>query len=71
MSWRAGISPTRPGAFGYLMLPALALIAAVSMLTAPLGARAAHAMDTRHLKRVFAVLLYGLAANMAWRGITG
>ena len=60
-----------PGAFGYLMLPALALIAAVSMLTAPLGARAAHAMDTRHLKRVFAVLLYGLAANMAWRGITG
>ena len=40
------------------------------MTTAPLGARAAHAMDLRHLKRVFALMLYGLAGYMFWRGWT-
>jgi uncharacterized membrane protein YfcA len=29
----------------------------------------AHALDTRPLKRVFALLLVGLAAYMAYRGI--
>lgn len=58
-----------PGSLGYLMLPALAVIAAASVLTAPLGARTAHAMDTRRLKKVFAVLLYGLASYMVWRGL--
>ena len=56
-----------PGAFGYLYLPAIVIVAAASVVTAPLGARAAHAMDTRMFKRVFAVLLYGVAAYMAWR----
>ncbi len=58
------------GSLGYLMLPALAVIAAASVLTAPLGARTAHALDVKKLKRVFAVLLYGLAGYMAWRGLT-
>ena len=60
-----------PGAVGYLMLPALAVIASVSVLTAPLGARQAHGMNTQQLKKVFAFLLYGLASYMAWRGLTG
>ncbi len=60
-----------PGAVGYLMLPALAVIATASVLTAPLGARCAHAMNTQHLKKVFAVLLYGLGAYMAWQVIQG
>ncbi len=58
-----------PGSFGYLMLPALLVIASASMLTAPLGARVAHAMDIALFKRVFAVLLYGMAAYMAWHGL--
>jgi uncharacterized membrane protein YfcA len=58
------------GAVGYLVLPALAVIASASVFTAPLGARAAHALDRRQLQRVFAVLLYGLAAYMGWRGLT-
>ena len=62
---------TPPGALGYLMVPALVVIAAVSVLTAPLGARLAHALDTQQLKKVFAVLLYGLASYMAWRGLAG
>ena len=58
------------GALGYLVLPALAVIACASVLTAPLGARAAHALDRRQLQRVFAVMLYGLAGYMGWRGLS-
>jgi uncharacterized membrane protein YfcA len=56
-----------PGAFGYLYGPALAVIASASVLLAPLGARTAHRTDTRKLKRLFAVLLFGLAAYMLTR----
>ena len=60
-----------PGAVGYLYLPALLVIALASVTMAPLGARAAHAMNVDQLKRAFAVLLYGLAGYMlykAWQG---
>ena len=60
-----------PGAFGYLYLPALAAIAAASVLTAPFGARAAHALDVRQLRRAFALLLYVLAGYMLWKGLAG
>ena len=63
------LSPALPGAFGYLYLPALACLAAASVTTAPLGARAAHRLDVRQLKRVFAALLYGLAAYMLHKGL--
>lgn len=53
-----------PGAFGYLYLPALALLMPVTVLMAPLGARAAHALPVAKLKRLFALLLLGLAAYM-------
>jgi uncharacterized membrane protein YfcA len=56
-----------PGAFGYLYLPALAVIAAASVTMAPLGARTAQRMDTKKLKRVFGVLLLALAATMLHR----
>ena len=32
-----------------------------------LGARFAHSLETRHLKKIFAVLLYSLACYMMWR----
>ena len=59
------------GAFGYIWLPALGVIAACSVLTAPLGARAAHSLPVGKLKRVFATLLYLLAGYMLWKGLTG
>ncbi|MDT7836137.1 sulfite exporter TauE/SafE family protein [Aquabacterium sp. OR-4] len=59
-----------PGTLGYVMLPALATLALASVFTAPLGARTAHAMNVAQLKRVFAVLLYGLASYMAWRAFS-
>lgn len=61
------LPPAVPGAFGYLYLPALALIAAASVTMAPLGARAAHAMNVGQLKRAFAVLLYALAIYMLFK----
>jgi uncharacterized protein len=57
------------GSFGYLYLPALALLALASVTMAPLGAKAAHTMNRAHLKRFFALLLYSLAAYMLYRGL--
>ncbi|KTT15183.1 sulfite exporter TauE/SafE family protein [Pseudacidovorax intermedius] len=58
------------GAFGYIWLPALGVVAVCSVLMAPLGARAAHALPVKKLKRVFASVLYLLAAYMLWKGLT-
>ena len=65
-----GIAPALPGAFGYLYLPALVVIAAASVTIAPLGARVAHAMDVSQLKKAFATLLFALAAYMLWKGFS-
>lgn len=65
------VPPALPGTVGYLYLPALVAIASASVLTAPLGARAAHAMNVKTLRRVFALLLYALAAYMLVRGLGG
>ena len=64
------LPPALPGALGHLYLPALLVIASASVTMAPLGARASHAMNVAQLKRVFAVLLYGLASYMLWKGLT-
>lgn len=57
------------GALGYLYLPALFTLAAASMLAAPWGARAAHRMNVRQLKRAFAGLLITLAGYMLAKGL--
>jgi uncharacterized protein len=59
------------GSFGYIWLPALAVIAACSFMTAPLGAKAAHSLPIHKLKRIFASVLYMLAAYMLYKGLTG
>lgn len=60
-----------PGSLGFLYLPALLVVSAASVTTAPLGARTAHRMNVKQLKRAFAVLLYLLAGYMLHRGLTG
>ena len=65
-----GLQPPLPGVFGYLYLPALAPIALASVTMAPLGGRAAHAMDVAQLKKAFATLLFALAAYMLWKGLS-
>jgi uncharacterized protein len=60
-----------PYSLGYIWLPALGLIALTSVFMAPVGAKAAHAMDVKKLKRVFAGILYVLAAYMLYKGLLG
>ena len=58
------------GTLGFLHLPALITVSIASVVTAPVGARTAHRMDMRQLKRVFACLLFGLAGYMIWKAVT-
>ncbi|WP_334188360.1 sulfite exporter TauE/SafE family protein [Noviherbaspirillum sp.] len=55
------------GSLGYIYLPALLVIAIASVSTAPLGARTAHALPVKSLKKVFAFMLYALAAYMLYK----
>ena len=59
------------GSVGYVWLPALAVIASCSVLTAPQGAAMAHRLPVGQLKRVFALLLYGLGSYMLYKGLNG
>lgn len=52
---------------GLVSLLVLALVAPMSMLTAPLGARLAHALDKRTLSKVFGAFLCLVAARMLFR----
>ena len=49
---------------GGVYLPALLFIVCGSVLTAPFGARLAHALPVDKLKRIFAVFLYVVATRM-------
>lgn len=65
VGWQAPGLP--PYALGFIYVPALAVIVLASMSMAPLGARAAHRMPVRRLQKVFALILYALAAYMFWK----
>ena len=55
-----------PLSLGYVNLPAFGGVVAASILFAPLGARLAHQLPDKLLKRVFAVFLFLLALRMAY-----
>ncbi|MCP5088177.1 MAG: sulfite exporter TauE/SafE family protein [Rhodobacteraceae bacterium] len=60
-----------PYTIGYVNFIAFFLIICMTLLTAPLGVKIAHAMDPKPLKRVFAGFLILVALNMlrkAWMG---
>jgi len=59
-----------PHSLGFVYLPALVGIAAVSVLTAPFGARLAHRLPVAHLKRFFALLLMVMGTKM-FAGVFG
>lgn len=60
----ARVSGLPPYSLGFVFLPALALLVLGSIVTAPIGARAAHRLPVDTLRRVFACLLYVLATKM-------
>jgi len=53
-----------PYSLGFVYLPALVGIAAVSVVTAPIGARLAHALPVTQLRRLFALLLVVVGTKM-------
>ncbi|GAB6388924.1 sulfite exporter TauE/SafE family protein [Stutzerimonas marianensis] len=59
-----GSADLPPATLGYVNLLGLALIVPVTMLTAPWGARIAHAVNARLLRRLFALFLALTAARM-------
>ena len=68
-----GMDPaTRPPlTIGSVNLVAFILVIAMTLITAPLGAKLAHAMDPKPLKRVFAVFLVLVALNMLRKALMG
>jgi uncharacterized membrane protein YfcA len=60
--WRIAGLPE--ATLGFVLLPALAALVLASMMTAPIGARLAHALPVGILRRIFAVLLFALATRM-------
>ncbi|MEI2805249.1 sulfite exporter TauE/SafE family protein [Albidovulum sp.] len=59
-----GVEGAPPYTFGAVNLPAFLVIVAMTLITAPLGVRLAHAMDPAPLRRAFAVFLAVVAVNM-------
>ncbi|HCA27262.1 MAG TPA: hypothetical protein DEP05_06415 [Betaproteobacteria bacterium] len=58
----AGPPPYR---LGFVYLPALGGLVLASISTAPVGARLAHRLPVGRLKKIFALLLYGLGVKLA------
>ena len=56
---------------GFVNLIGLALIAPITVLAAPLGARLAHALDKRHLTLLFGSFLLIVAIRMLVRTLAG
>lgn len=59
-----GITDLPAHTFGYIFWPAVLAMAAMSFITAPLGAKLAHRLPIALLKKLFSLLLIGLAVQM-------
>lgn len=59
------------GSAGYVNLVAVAAITIMSFLTSRLGAKAAHSLNARALKRIFGVYLVATPAIVLYNKLTG
>jgi uncharacterized membrane protein YfcA len=59
------------GSTGYVYWPAVAMVSVASVLSAPLGARLAHRLDPRRLRKIFAGVLACLGVVMLSRSLLG
>lgn len=57
------------GSLGYVNVPALLAISAVSVVTAPIGARWAHSLDEYRLKRLFGCYLLFVSVTMFYKSM--
>ena len=61
-----GVAGLPWGSLGFIYLPAMAALMLMTVLCAPLGARAAHTLPVAKLKKAFAVLMVVMASEMLW-----
>lgn len=59
------------GSMGYIYVPAVACVAAMSVFFAPTGAKLAHTLPVKKIKRIFAILLTLIALSMIYKAFTG
>lgn len=59
------------GSLGYVYLPAVLCVAGLSVFFAPVGARLAHTLPVKKIKRIFAILLTFIAVSMIYKAATG
>lgn len=60
-----------PLTVGQVNLVGFAVVVAMTLVTAPLGVRLAHALDPKPLKRIFAVFIMVMALNMLRKALVG
>ncbi len=61
-----GVANLPWGSVGFVYLPAMLALMLMTVLLAPLGARAAHALPVPKLKKAFAVLMLVMASEMLY-----
>ena len=69
IGWDMPVKP--PVTFGLVNLPAFAIVVSMTLITAPVGVRLAHAMDPKPLKTAFAFFIMLMALNMLRKAILG
>ncbi|MCD4486104.1 sulfite exporter TauE/SafE family protein [Chromobacterium vaccinii] len=67
--WGAAGLP--PGAMGFVYLPAMLALMLMTVLLAPVGAKAAHRLPVPKLKKAFAVLMAAMASEMLYSLLRG
>lgn len=67
----AKVDAVLPWSLGFIYVPAVVLIASLSVLTAPYGAALAHKLPVQTLKRIFALLIVLLSGQMLWQVLRG
>jgi len=60
-----------PFTFGLVNLPAFAIVVSMTLITAPLGVKLAHAMNPKPLKIAFAFFIMLMALNMLRKALLG
>lgn len=59
-----------PFQIGYVNFPGFLIVVIATMLTAPIGAKLAHGLDAKKLKRYFAVFILIVALNMIRKALS-
>ncbi len=65
-----GVEGLPYGSVGYINVPALVAISALSVFTAPVGARWAHSLDEVRLKRLFGIYLVLVSLAMYYKSLS-